>query len=63
MPELPEVERARKVLHAGAVGKTVTDAASVMDEIVFGSKETAERFVRHFSSPDLRARHHSSSMS
>lgn len=45
MPELAEVERARKSLHQGAVGKTITDAASHPDEIVFGSKADAERFV------------------
>lgn len=45
MPELPEVERARKAIYRGTVGMIIIDAASAVDPIVFGSEAVALRFV------------------
>lgn len=48
MPELPEVERARKSLSHVGTGNTIVDIVTYEDSIVF-SGTTAEEFVRLFS--------------
>ncbi|KAJ3382281.1 hypothetical protein HDU84_004390 [Entophlyctis sp. JEL0112] len=45
MPELPEVERARKMCHDRCVGATITNVVAFDDTIVFADGTTAESFA------------------
>ncbi|KAJ3074234.1 hypothetical protein HDU98_011802 [Podochytrium sp. JEL0797] len=47
MPELPEVERARKQLHALCVGRTITSIDATEDAIVYTGGTTANSFASH----------------
>ncbi|KAJ3289754.1 hypothetical protein HDU79_003802 [Rhizoclosmatium sp. JEL0117] len=51
MPELPEVERARRHLHRLCVGKIITSATGTPDEIVYTPKAalTGESFAAHLT--------------
>ncbi|KAJ3186156.1 hypothetical protein HDU85_007595 [Gaertneriomyces sp. JEL0708] len=42
MPELPEVERARRLLHAHALNKVVTEVTTVPDDLVFSNCTNVE---------------------